>query len=868
MKLLHFLLRLMEEYDSHKLSYLCDSNGVKISKQLHLKVGLHCGPVTSGVIGSSRTFFRFFGDTINVAARIASVAEGGQIVSTAEFHKELSREMSSSRADKIEHITLSHEARYEGKVHLKGKGEKSYFSFRVPPSNCDDEVTGEDEVKESEHLAVSSALNNESFMQTASLTSHASSDIEIGATSPVLRPLRGLQILREPQKRIAAASKMLRISATEAPTEYKKMCQTKFSIHSSHYVRQIERLGILNFAATLLSQKKAKRYNNAADRFASSVLSVKHPQLPVHECMPEAVGQKVHNPSILAPDQNDEQTADTSSGDDDNATGEDPSHFLVPVFQGVGKSDSVEATEDSQISSTMDCLFLPVAASSRSQNRCIIDCGRHIHLLQANFADEALEDSYQRRMEASCYYMTDYISGFTVSALLIFIAFYYRLIAGDMEVLAIMSIVLVSVLLIGNTMFKRFRELYLGGNLLAKLFDWDSQIFQLDAAENEISGAERVEDCGMDPNVSEGIQSRLALLARKLKHICVENASAFSSWLGGVILILCLVFFTLDQLFLRQSQFSTQESCLKSFLLPTSSVLVVQLCCVITKVQLVIQVGIILLHIFALSVFGMFSDCDGAILVLGFLFLLTVAINGITESGENEIRARRSLVAHLVSKRANKQASSAADRLFPSYITEKLKKDEPIPFEGFHDDVVILWADLVGFTSLSSQLDSYDVMRMLDELYCRFDEDVEKKHMWKMETIGDAYIVIGGLVDDSEVNISVLASRLFSLAMSMLSRVRNFNERNSTDISLRIGIHAGQVGSGIAGKLRPRYYVFGENVLYAEHMESTGKPGLVHVSKYAAKLYDKSRFSLRPLDGEDTDSYWLVSATSPYAICL
>ena len=867
MKLLHFLLRLMEEYDSQKLSYLYDNNGVTTSKPLHLKIGLHCGPVTSGVIGKSRTFFRFFGDTVNVAARIASVAEDGQIVSTAEFHEKVSREMRSSKSDEIEHIALSHEARYEGKVHLKGKGEKCYFSFHVPPSNSDDKVTGTDDVKESEHLTVLPTLNSESSMHTKSLI------------SPVLIPLQGLQILRVPQKRIAAASKMLRISATEAPTEYKGMCQTKLSIHSSHYVSQIERLGILNFAATLRSQKKAKRYDNAADRFASSVVSVKHPPIPVHgyslsQCMPEEVGQKDYCNSLLVPVQNHERTSPSSPfGDDDNV--EESSHYLV-TLDGVSKSDAVEAAEDSHISSTMDCLFFPVAASSRSRNRCINDCGRHIHLLQANFADEALEDSYQRRMEASCYYMTDYISGFTVSTLVIFIAFYYRLIAGEMELLVTLSIVLVCVLLVGNTMFKKFRELYLGGNLLAKLFDWDSQIFQLDAealaAANERGVTERVPDCATDPNVANlRIQSRLAVLTRKLKRIWVENASAFSSWLAGVIWILCLVFFTLDQLFLRQSEFSTQEACLKSFLLPTSSVLVVQLCCVITRVQLVIQVGVILLHIFALLVFGMFSDCDGAILVLGFLFLLTVAINGITESGENEIRARRSLVAHLVSKRANRQASGAADRLFPSYITEKLKKDERIPFEGFHDDVVILWADLVGFTSLSSQLDSYDVMRMLDEIYCKFDEDVEKKHMWKMETIGDAYIVIGGLVDDSEVNISVLAGRLFSLAMSMLSRVRNFNERNHTDISLRIGIHAGQVGSGIAGKLRPRYYVFGENVLYAEHMESTGKPGLVHVSKYVAKLYDKSRFSLQPLGGEageDTDSFWLVSATSPYAICL
>jgi class 3 adenylate cyclase len=181
-------------------------------------------------------------------------------------------------------------------------------------------------------------------------------------------------------------------------------------------------------------------------------------------------------------------------------------------------------------------------------------------------------------------------------------------------------------------------------------------------------------------------------------------------------------------------------------------------------------------------------------------------------------------------------------RLFPPAIAQDLRRGESIPLMFVPHTVGILWADLVGFTALSSDLDSFDSMQLLDNLYSRFDELLEYSSLWKMDTIGDAYVVVGNLMEDGEQTTALALSQLFRVAQGMVRTINEFRSETGSKVGIRIGIDAGPAICGIVGTLRPRFHVFGEAVLGAEKMESTATRDGIHVSQNAAQIYRSNQF--------------------------
>lgn len=116
-----------------------------------------------------------------------------------------------------------------------------------------------------------------------------------------------------------------------------------------------------------------------------------------------------------------------------------------------------------------------------------------------------------------------------------------------------------------------------------------------------------------------------------------------------------------------------------------------------------------------------------------------------------------------------------------------------------------------------------------------------------MDTIGDAYVVVGGLVDD--VDKRQLANRLFHLAQKMINTVQQFKTFTRHDVGIRIAIHAGPAASGVVGRLRPRFYVFGPTMREASMLETAGQKNHIHVSKKVASLYFQNHFALTPSEG-------------------
>ena len=857
----------METYNAHKLRYNCRASGQ--TKDLDLKIGLHCGSVTSAVIGKSRTFFRLFGDTVNVASRIGCKGKTGQITGTEKFHDELSKE----KSELPYLIDMSYETCYQGKVHLKGKGEMSCFSFHGIPSHLSvkdghgtmtsELMTGTNESKEeplNEKTGISD-LGTWSMHQRQTIVDKSSKSPAVNLYSNAcsiqgsfgsnfeptlghnmqLETLEHIRPMEKAHKRIAVASKLLEIPVSEVAGAYKEMPQDWLSMQNTQYVKQVERLGILQFVDSLTrSRKKAPVAQGKGE-----VYKYQSP-ISTGDRLGDGIGE-------ITPERK-SCTKNVSEEKDIEMKKIPSSEFHSGSFQN----------EASQSSSVVDDMFLP-ARTSFKKDRNICSC-RMRRYLEVKFADESLEKFYDWRRKGLSYSMIDNFFAYMAGILMVLVALYYHLIFGEEVVLIIIGVLFGASFVGGNALMKKFRVLFERRNdndtMDTKLFNGAFQAGSLDTQSRRGSVSRRRRSDDLSPWSDEFTIRNQSNRTNPGTCSWVGNVApqveTFSYWVTPIVLIFSFGFMSLDQLLLQQSvdELGTHEACLQSFLLPSFLLVLFPLFEFTARVLVTVLSGIILFHVLLLSASNFLLDCNGYVQCLGFLCLLAIAINGAAGSVEDDTRARRSLVARLASKRANSQADTVADRLFPAYVTEMLKEDKPIPFEDVHNEVVILWADLVGFTSLSSTLDSFEVMQMLDRLYSKFDERVERKSMWKMDTIGDAYIIIGGLVNDANVKSSILVGRMFSLALNMLSDLRNFNNEHNTDISLRIGIHTGQVGSGIAGSLRPRFYVFGETVLYAEQMESTGQPGYVHVSKEAVELYTGSQFPLRPRES-DGNSYWL-----------
>lgn len=158
-----------------------------------------------------------------------------------------------------------------------------------------------------------------------------------------------------------------------------------------------------------------------------------------------------------------------------------------------------------------------------------------------------------------------------------------------------------------------------------------------------------------------------------------------------------------------------------------------------------------------------------------------------------------------------------------------------------HANVSVLFSDIVGFTTLSSNASPTEIMSMLDALFSRFDILCEKHNVYKLETIGDAYLVLSGLPHACEDH----ADRLAAFAVDMMAASREVNSPvTGMPLQIRVGLHTGSVVAGVAGTTRPRFCVFGDTVNVASRMESTSKPGHIQMSgEFRRELVDAPRFS-------------------------
>ena len=195
--------------------------------------------------------------------------------------------------------------------------------------------------------------------------------------------------------------------------------------------------------------------------------------------------------------------------------------------------------------------------------------------------------------------------------------------------------------------------------------------------------------------------------------------------------------------------------------------------------------------------------------------------------------------------------------VLPPNIAERLKLDTGAIAEGF-TEVSVLFADIVGFTQMTEKLAPEELVSRLNLIFSSFDDLVDKLKLEKIKTIGDAYMVAGGLHSREYDHAQAIAE----MALAMLRRVADFGTQFGSELSLRIGIHTGSVVAGVIGKKKFIYDVWGDTVNTASRMESHGEPGKIQVSE-ATQLLLKNSYELAergPMEikGKGTMRTWFL----------
>nr|XP_045595416.1 receptor-type guanylate cyclase gcy-4-like isoform X2 [Procambarus clarkii] len=227
-------------------------------------------------------------------------------------------------------------------------------------------------------------------------------------------------------------------------------------------------------------------------------------------------------------------------------------------------------------------------------------------------------------------------------------------------------------------------------------------------------------------------------------------------------------------------------------------------------------------------------------------------------------------------KKEKRKSDNLLYQLLPRTVAHYLKQSKQVPAEYF-ESVTIYLSDIVGFTRISSESSPLQVVTLLNTLYKQFDSSIEKYDVYKMETIGDAYMVVSGLPNR---NGERHAPEIAEMAITLLEMVSHFEliHKKGEMLRVRIGIHSGTCVAGVVGTKMPRYCMFGKTMTTAHFMESSGEPMKIHVSetthkllmatgryvlKFHRRLQVVSKYRASTGEEAELDTFWLLGRTNP-----
>ncbi|XP_070802369.1 guanylate cyclase soluble subunit beta-2-like [Pituophis catenifer annectens] len=252
-------------------------------------------------------------------------------------------------------------------------------------------------------------------------------------------------------------------------------------------------------------------------------------------------------------------------------------------------------------------------------------------------------------------------------------------------------------------------------------------------------------------------------------------------------------------------------------------------------------------------------DVTRDLILLNQQRLAEMELSNQLERKKEELRI---LSKHLEEERKKTEALLYA--MLPRHVANQLKEGKRVE-AGEFKECTILFSDVVTFTNICAQCEPIQIVLMLNAMYLRFDRLTTVHDVYKVETIGDAYMVVGGV----PVPVSTHAERVANFALGMIIAAKDIkNPVSENPIQIRVGIHTGSVLAGVVGEKMPRYCLFGDTVNIASRMESHGVPNKIHLSGSVYQCLKEKKFDIKERGEIDVKgkgkmhTYFLVQNTT------
>lgn len=261
--------------------------------------------------------------------------------------------------------------------------------------------------------------------------------------------------------------------------------------------------------------------------------------------------------------------------------------------------------------------------------------------------------------------------------------------------------------------------------------------------------------------------------------------------------------------------------------------------------------------------------CDALLLVTAAALGLTAYFVEDAQQRRAFLETRRSLEVKLVIEEQSAEQERLLLSVLPEHVAKRMRQDlgsaDTRQFKKIymsrHENVSILYADIVGFTAISSTYSAQDLVKILNELFARFDKLSERYEQLRIKILGDCYYCISGAPTERPDH----AVLCVHMGLSMVKAIKYVQQTTNSPVDMRVGIHTGAILAGVLGQRQWQFDIYSKDVELANKMESSGAAGRVHISETTLG-YLNGEFEVEPAYGEKREEALRLAGLRTYFI--